>query len=115
MPSTPAKKARGNASFALFSGLFTLLISAGLIALAIYTHNVADEQTQAQNAPLVVNDPNPNAPVTCDGTPMSPGDICDHIMTFGSGGQTTIHYTYAEQQQSQAEQRIQQERDRLEA
>jgi hypothetical protein len=115
MQSTPAKKARENASCTFLSGFITLLISVGLITLAIYTHNVADEQTKAQNAPIVANDPDPNTPVTCDDVPMSPNNICDHIITSGNGGQVTLHYSYEEQQQYQANQRIQQERDRIEA
>ncbi|HEX7734119.1 MAG TPA: hypothetical protein VF458_04635 [Ktedonobacteraceae bacterium] len=45
-------------------------------------------------------DPDPNAPVTCDGQVMSPGDTCDHII---SGA--TFHYSYDEQQSYQASNR----------
>jgi hypothetical protein len=115
MPSTAKKEARQMASCGSVSVLVILLISAGLIALALYTHSIADAQTQAQQAPIAVDDPDPNAPVTCENAPMSPGDICDHVTTLGNGGQVTTHYSYEEQQQYQAKQRIEQERNRIEA
>lgn len=105
-------RTREKLSWTLGCGLFALLVSVGLILLASATHNIADEQTREQQAPIVANDPAPDAPVTCDNAPMSRNNLCDHIITTGGGGQITLHYSYDEQQQYLAKQRIQQEMDR---
>jgi hypothetical protein len=111
--SSSAPKEKTSLSCIAGCGLVTLLACIGFIMLAITIHNNIDAQVQKWNTPLKVTDPNPNAPVTCDNVPMSPGDICDHITTLPSGNQFTLHYSYEEQKQYQAQARLDAERTRL--
>lgn len=114
MSSSSAPKEKKNLSCVAGCGLVTLLVCIGFIILAITIHNNIDAQVRQWNNSLVkATDPHPNAPVTCDNVPMSPGDICDHITTLPSGNQFTIHYSYDEQKQSQAQARLDAENTRL--
>jgi len=78
---------------------------------AIMLKNYADTKNQqvidqARQAELQIADPDPNAPVTCDNQPMSQGETCEHVITLGTGGSVKDHYTYEQQKEYQANQRI---------
>lgn len=109
-PSTPSPARTGSKRTALLSGIIFLLIGIVLVVLAIYSNNIDNAMFQAAVTPVPTGtptDPNPNAPVTCDNEPMSPYEVCDHILTI-NGVSTTTHYTYDEQKTYQSEARIEQ-------
>ena len=106
---TPATAKTGSKGAFVLSGILFLLLGAALITFAVYSNNIDNAMFQAAVTPVPTDtpiDPDPNAPVTCDNVPMSPGDECDHILTI-NGASTTSKYSYAEQKEYQSEQRIQ--------
>lgn len=66
--------------------------------------NTSAEQT----ANSIVSDPNPNAPVTCDGQPMTQDQACDHQVVLSTTNQALPagSYDYDQQKQYQQDQRI---------
>ena len=108
-PPSPVKTS--SRSKAARSGALLLLLGIALVAFAIYSNIIDNAQFQASLAaapPIPTgtpDDPNPDAPVTCDNEPMLPGQVCDHILTIG-GSSTTTKYTYEEQKVYQQQQRI---------
>lgn len=91
----------------------------GIIALviAILCCVISNNLSSAANKPATTapsyssipdpSDPDPNAPVTCNGQVMSQDEVCDHILTInGSSSKTT--FTYQQQQDYQRQQRIEQ-------
>lgn len=91
MQPTPPPSTAGKT----LAGIVLLVIT---VICVIVANNIL---TTANNVTAnTATDPDPNAPVTCDGQVMSPGDTCDHII---SGA--TFHYSYDEQQSYQAENR----------
>lgn len=106
--TTPSPTKPGSRSGAVLPGILLLLLGAVLVAFAVYSNNIDNAQFQAAVTPVPTgtpDDPDPNAPVTCDNEPMVQGQICDHILTIGESS-TTTGYSYDEQKEYQQQNRI---------
>lgn len=99
----PAKPSpRANIGCGLVAVLLCFCLAAALIGLAVLL-DAHEKAVDYQPIPTVIaTDPNPNAPVTCNNSPMSPTDQCDHLV-FGVKAGT---YSYDEQKAYQKEQRL---------
>ncbi|GHO78380.1 hypothetical protein KSD_61510 [Ktedonobacter sp. SOSP1-85] len=99
----PAKPSpQTNLRCGLVAILICFCLTAALIGLAALL-DAHEKAADYQPIPTVTaTDPNPNAPVTCNNSPMSPTDQCDHLLSGAKVGT----YSYDEQKVYQKQQRI---------
>src|SRR5262245_34427792 len=99
----PAKSSpQSNLRCGLVAILICFCLAAALIGLAALL-DAHEKAADYQPIPTVTaTDPNPNAPVTCNNSPMSPTDQCDHLLN----GVKVGTYSYDEQKAYQKQQRI---------
>lgn len=103
----PAKSQRSR----LLIVLVCALISVALIGPSYFLNNIADTIYQASLKPIPTgtpDDPDPNAPVTCNGVPMSPSDKCEHTLIINGQAGLPADFTYEEQKQFQKQSRLEQ-------
>lgn len=93
-------------SSTLSTGLICALICAVLVGLSYFLNNTENAIYQASMKPIPTgtpDDPNPNAPVTCNGIPMSLTDKCQHTLIVNGNAGLPADFTYEQQKQYQQE------------
>lgn len=91
----------------LYRGLFLLGTLVLIFLINAFTGYLTT--SAAQEAKGIISDPNPKAPVTCDGQLMTQNQVCDHQVVLKTINKTLPagSYNYDQQKQYLQEQRIQ--------